>query len=413
MSVLQEFSRVHGLDDRQMEQLLNDIALLRAGHALEVELMQEALAAIWWSGLIEPGDGSAGSLIARFGLIDGIHQVARWLRSEALPPLATEHGGDLRAALRRWRPRFDDGAIVQAIRSATSLHARLLLPRDPMWPSRLNDLGVHAPPCLWVVGDVSLLDQARTAAIVGSRAATNYGVEVCAEIVQQLSAQRFVIVSGGAYGIDRQAHHSALAAGGRTIAVLAGGIDRLYPAGNEALLRRIAAEGCLIAEQAPGIAPSRWRFLGRNRIIAALAGVTIVVEAGARSGALNTAHHAAQLGRPLSAVPGSVHSASSVGTNRLIRDGLAQLVTDARDVLSLLTAEPLLQYDEREGLRAELVRLLDALDDRHARTVLHLARLSGLDESTVRAGLAELALLEQARCDDAPDPRWRRTPQQS
>lgn len=408
MSVLQEFAQVHRLEGTQMRSLIDAVNRLRAGPGAQIQDSEEALAAIWWSGLIEPGDSAAGSIISRFGLSGGMRQVARWLRDGTAPPRTPDDSADLATALRRWKPRFGHTGLVQAIRSADSLHANLLLPGDGTWPSRLSDLGVHGPACLWSIGDATILDQARTAAVVGSRAATTYGVEICAELVQQLSSQRFVIVSGGAYGIDRQAHHSALTAGGRTVAVLAGGIDRLYPAGNETLLRRIAAEGCLIAEQIPGTAPSRWRFLARNRLIAALAGVTIVVEAGARSGALNTAHHAAQLGRPLAAVPGGVFSASSVGANRLIRDGMAQLVTDARDVMSMLTAEPLLQHEQNERLRPELMRLVDALDARQPRTALQLARLSGLDESTVRAGLAELSLLEHAQSDSAADPRWRR-----
>ena len=127
------------------------------------------------------------------------------------------------------------------------------------------------------------------------------------------------------------AHRVAIASGAPTVAVLAGGIDQLYPAGNVELLRNVARQGVLLAESPPGTRPSRWRFLARNRLIAALASATVVVEAGARSGALNTAHHAAQLGRPVLAVPGAFSSSASVGCHRLVADGVAQLVVHPRD----------------------------------------------------------------------------------
>ncbi len=139
------------------------------------------------------------------------------------------------------------------------------------------------------------------------------------------------VVSGGAYGIDATAHRVAVAAGTPTVAVLAGGIDQLYPTGNVELLRNVARQGTLLAESPPGTRPTRWRFLARNRLIAAISAATVVVEAGARSGALNTAHHAAQLGRPVFAVPGAFSSPASVGCHRLVAEGRAQIVCRADD----------------------------------------------------------------------------------
>ena len=170
---------------------------------------------------------------------------------------------------------------------------------------RLGDLEAHAPFALWVRGDprrLAALD--RSIALVGARAATGYGEHVTIEAASGLVDRGFAIVSGAAYGIDGAAHRAALASQGTTVAVLAGGLDRFYPSGHEQLLGRIADRGVVVAEVPPAPTPTKWRFLLRNRLIAALSGATVVVEAGWRSGSLNTAGHAATLGRPLGAVPG-------------------------------------------------------------------------------------------------------------
>ena len=176
---------------------------------------------------------------------------------------------------------------------------------------------------------------------------TNYGEHVTIELVGGLVDRGFAIAAGGAYGIEGTAHRAALANGGKTIAVLAGGVDRFYPSGHETLLTRVVERGAVVSEVAPGTAPTKWRFLQRNRILAALGRTTVVVEAGWRSGSLNTAGHAAALGRPVGAFPGSVTSSASAGAHRLIRESGATLVTDAGDVAALVgaadepvTAEP-------------------------------------------------------------------------
>lgn len=174
--------------------------------------------------------------------------------------------------------------------------------------------------------------------MTGSRAATAYGDHVATELAADLADRERIIVAGGAYGIDRAAHVAALAAGGQTIAVLASGLDRLYPAGNQDMLERIAGVGLLLSELAPGSTPTQWRFLARNRIMGALSGATVIVEAGYRSGSLNVAARAAELGRRVGAVPGPVTSATSAGTHRLLREGIASLVTDSTDVKALLDA---------------------------------------------------------------------------
>jgi len=172
----------------------------------------------------------------------------------------------------------------------------------------------YPPLVLWVIGPVGLDDIAsRAAAIVGTRAATTYGEHVAADLAAGLAMRDVAVVSGGAYGVDGAAHRAALASDGLTVAVLASGIDVAYPAGHSSLLHRIAQQGLLISEYPPGVRPARYRFLTRNRLVAALAGATVVVEAGVRSGAANTAAWARALGRAVCAVPGPVTSSASAG----------------------------------------------------------------------------------------------------
>jgi DNA protecting protein DprA len=226
----------------------------------------------------------------------------------------------------------------RALDAADRIGCRLLVPGDPGWPTVLDDLDATAPLCLWVRGPADLHAlSARSVALVGARAATPYGEHVAADLAAGIAEAGGLVVSGGAYGIDVAAHRGALSAGGITVALLAGGVDRTYPAGNRDLLESLAREhGAVVAECPPGTAPVRSRFLLRNRLIAALAGATVVVEAAWRSGALSTAAHAGALLRPLGAVPGPVTSMASVGCHRPLRDGAAVCVTSTADVLELI-----------------------------------------------------------------------------
>ena len=270
--------------------------------------------------------------------------------------------------------------------------------------------GDLAPPiALWVRGPGALdeiCDQ--SAAIVGARAATSYGLHVAGELGAGLAAAGFAVVSGAAIGVDGAAHRGALAAGGASVAVLACGIDRSYPAAHEALLERIVATGLVVSEYPPGSVPARHRFLVRNRLIAGLAGGTVVVEAGLRSGAQRTAADARSLGRPVMAVPGPVTSGRSAGCHRMIRDG-AVLVTRVEEVLEevgrigLHLAEPSTTHGSRptDGLSALAVLVHDALPTRAAQTVGWLATEAGVPPSAVRSALDELVrreLVEQIGC---------------
>lgn len=290
--------------------------------------------------------------------------------------------------------------------------------------------GEAVPPlALWVKGSLPMRMLAvRSVGIVGARAATEYGVHVASELGYGLAGREVVVVSGGAYGIDAAAHRGALAADGATILVSAGGLDRPYPAGHADLFARVADSGLVISESPPGAAPHRRRFLSRNRLIAALSTGIVVVEAGRRSGALNTAAHARRLGRALMAVPGPVTSAASVGCHDLLRGGdggdadVVRLVTGVDDVLAEIGApgEGLGDTssrpgdadagDERQtptnrstidGLDVEASAVHDALRVRRFLREDELSVVSALPVPQVRQALAALLLYELA--ESGPD----------
>lgn len=237
------------------------------------------------------------------------------------------------------RARLDDNAFQRATRLGEQLNMTVLIPGDERWPEGLEDLGQGAPIVLWARGDTAMLlgTHRNRIALVGARASTGYGEHVTRETVADLVTHGHPIVSGGAYGIDAAAHRAALTVGGATIAIMAGGLDRYYPSGNQSLFEKIQDRGLMLSENPPGASPTKHRFLQRNRLIATLSGLTVVVECGGRSGTLNTASHALRLGRGLAAFPGPVTSATSVGAHQLIRAGHAYLVTDALEVREALS----------------------------------------------------------------------------
>lgn len=302
----------------------------------------------------EPGDRVTNQLIAEHGAADTL----RFVTASRLPKRVdnTEH----RAWRKRLAPSLKDTATRRTIEHGDRLGLTVLTPEDAHWPTGLADLGDAAPIVLWARGDTALFAApvSGRVSVVGARAATGYGEHVAMELTASLVDEGTHIVSGAAYGIDGMAHRSALASRGKTIAVLAGGLDRYYPSGHEQLISRIVESGALLAEVAPGTPPTRFRFLQRNRLIAALSGATVVVEAGSRSGSLNIASHAAGLHRPVGAVPGPVTSAASAGCHRLVREGTATLVTHADDVRNLIGRDtgttPNLQRDTPEARREGL-----------------------------------------------------------
>ena len=359
---------------------------------LGFDLDDELLARVAWSRLIEPGDQKATTLIERVGPGEALRAVAErdveWLQ-RFVPRLASLD------------PRRDLDGVLR-------LGGRVVLPSDDEWPAGFAALA-SPPPCLWVLGPAVLADvTVRSVAMVGARAATAYGEHVAGDLGCGLGERGFAVISGLAYGIDGAAHRGALACGAVSIGVVAGGLDRAYPAGHDRLMARLADEGAVVSEVPPGSAPTRGRFLQRNRLIAALATGTVVVEAALRSGSLNTARTAALIGRPVGAVPGPVTSASSAGCHALLRDGVATLVTDADEIADLVgrigtdaAAPPRSRRGPRDDLDPEVARVLDALPVRSGRPIDRVCATAGLDPATVQSALGQLALLGLAERDGA------------
>jgi DNA processing protein len=373
---------------------------------------RQALARAALTYLAEPGDPALGALLE----VCEPAEVVAAITAGTLPVTGPECGESparrraLEAALGRWRIRLswlpDDAGLADARRDGI----RLVCPADPEWPAGLDELGPARPYALWLRGQADLREAClRSVSMVGARAATGYGAHVAGEIAADLGERGWAVVSGGAYGIDAAAHRGALVTGAVTVAVLACGVDYPYPAGHADLFADIAAHGLVISEWPPGRQPARLRFLVRNRTIAALTCGTVIVEAGERSGALNTARHAAQLGRPLMAVPGPVTSAQSAGCHRIIREWAATCVTCADDVIEMLSplgapqtppvgaAPPARKpaaagaTPSRDELDTDSARVLDALPARGAAGTSTIAAEAGVDLDTVLRCLGLLA----------------------
>ena len=324
------------------------------------------------------------------------------------------------ALARRTEARRDIDCAAEDLETLQRRGGRLVTPDEEEWPGlafasfagapvRDRQQG-RAPLALWVIGQVRLDDvAARAVAIVGTRACTAYGEHVAAELSAGLADHDVAIVSGGAYGIDGAAHRAALAADGMTVAVLAGGVDVLYPAGHSALLHRIAGAGLLVSEYPPGVRPARHRFLTRNRLVAALSGATVVVEAGIRSGAASTAAWARALGRVVCAVPGPITSSASTGCHILLRAG-AELVTRADEVREIVgragefADEEPRPVDALDSLSDTERQVYEALPGRGSRTPDEVAVAAGLPATAV---LGPLAMLEIAGLIERRDGRWR------
>ncbi|MDW4572834.1 DNA-processing protein DprA [Microbacterium sp. M3] len=376
---------------------LSDHAARRAMAALggDDDGARERYATVVWCHLIEPGDSVAGRLVAARGATAALEAVLDGAAPAEVSPR------ELAEARKRWLPRLSARAIADSVASAAARGVALVTRADAEWPAQLDDLGAHAPLCLWVRGDVAALPRLEASvAIVGARAASRYGDHVATELAAELAGSGIAVISGGAYGIDGAAHRAALTVGGLTVALLAGGADRAYPAGHTQLIDDVARTGVVVSEVPCGSAPTKWRFLQRNRLIAALATVTIVVEAGWRSGSLNTAGHAAALARPLGAVPGPITAATSAGTHRLIREYGAHCITGADDVRELLGLSTAAGANATTGgFTDDATRVRDALSTRSRRDVVGIARRAGMSVDSVAAILGLLALEGAAECD--------------
>jgi DNA processing protein len=358
------------------------------------------------SRVVEPPCAQLAALVDRVGPVEAADRVRRGQVDDVL----ARH-----TEARREIDRAADDLELLAHRGG-----RLITPDDDEWPIlAFTAFGGDAvagkpqgrpPLVLWAIGPARLDQTAqRAAAVVGTRAATSYGEQVAADLAAGLAEQDVAVISGGAYGIDGAAHRAVLAAQGVTVAVLAGGLDIPYPAGHSGLLHRIASSGLLVTEYPPGVRPARHRFLTRNRLVAAFAGAAVVVEAGLRSGAANTAAWARVLGRVVGAVPGPVTSSASTGCHALLRAG-AEVVTRAGDIVELVGRVGELAPEQPhpptplDGLSDAERQVYEALPGRGVATVDEIAVAAALEPARI---LAPLAMLEVAGLAERHDGRWR------
>ncbi|MBM7813392.1 DNA-processing protein DprA [Saccharothrix algeriensis] len=366
------------------------------------------LARAYLSRVAEPPAAALAALVAEVGPVRAARLVRQGEVSGAVDSETSARRAEDRAA-------EDLAAVAES-------GGRLVVPEDDEWPewpfNALTMAAAHglrcglAPLALWVRGGGELAGLAeRAVAVVGSRSASGYGQHVAAEFGFGLAEAGVTVVSGAAYGIDGAAHRGALTAGGPTIAVLACGVDIAYPRGHQGLLERIPHHGLVVSEYPPGCRPARHRFLTRNRLIAALGEGTVVVEAGKRSGAKNTAASTAALGRVLMAVPGPITSASSAGCHELLRSGEALAVSSVAEVIE---STGRLGVDLVEATRSteaglpqgEALRVFEALPLGSGATAEAVAVESGVALPRVRALLPELELVRLAERVDAG---WKRS----
>jgi len=389
--------------------------------------------------LAEPADRWLAQLLREHGAAGALDAIKAYGAAAAngLDPRSGKAHA-MKAAMERWRVRLPELPGPDQVLAFRESGIRLIAPGDPEWPGQLADLGDDQPYALWLRGNADLrFSCLRSVAIVGSRAATAYGSYVAAEFAGSVAARGWAVVSGGAFGVDAAAHRGALSADGVTVAVLACGVDVPYPSAHAELFDAIAAQGVLVSEWPPGRHVSRLRFLVRNRVIAALATGTLVIEAGQRSGALNTARHARDLRRRLMAVPGPVTSDLSAGCHHIVREWQGVLVTSAAEATEHLSpvgatigatagAEPyggaLSSQDDapagsrlaggrqaspvipRDLLDTESATVLDAMPSRGGLGTLRVAQRAGLAPAATATCLGRLATAGFVeRCDDG----WR------
>jgi DNA processing protein len=407
-----------------LDEDLEDAAAMPGGRLLTGEVHPGVRRArAWLSRVTEPGTIDFWRFVDAVGPVAAVRQLRAGRAPERIRSLVGA--------------RAQQDETLADLRRAERCGARLVVPEDDEWPA----LPLHAltvavssepddhkqqpdrtlapvpPVALWARGPARLDELVeRSVAIVGSRASTAYGEHVAGELGHQLGERGWTVVSGGAFGIDAAAHRGAMAAEAPTVAVLACGVDRPYPAAHGALFHRIAETGLLVSEWPPGCAPLRHRFLVRNRLIAALTRGTIVVEAAARSGAQATARRAQQLGRQVLVVPGPVTSAMSVGCHELLREEElgATLVASAAHVISAvgrigddLATLPVRPSSPRDGLSDLAARVLDACPVRTGVSPERLASVAGCDVLDV---LRVLPALELADLVQWTGTGWRVTP---
>ncbi|WP_447646742.1 DNA-processing protein DprA [Nocardioides zeae] len=373
----------------------------------------ERLARVALSHIGEPGDVRLLELVRRVGAV-AVHEAVRD---------AVRHPTRVDRALSGVAARAGDVDPGRRLELAMRNGARFVVPGDEEWPAALDDLAdrpaLHrrgeVPVGLWVRGPLRLDQLGRSVAIVGARAATTYGGRAAHDIATDLADAGLGVVSGAAFGVDQAAHRGALATGGATVAVLASGVDKAYPAAHAALIDLIGDHGAIVSEAPPGHAPTRIRFLARNRLIAALCHGTVVVEAALRSGALNTASWSESLGRVVMGVPGPVTSGLSQGVHELIRSRAALLVTSGAEVREAvgapgehLLAVPRGPVRPRDRLTGRQQQVLDAVPVHRGATLASIARAAGVAAADAGRDMAEL---DAAGFVEQSGSGWRLAPQ--
>lgn len=366
---------------------------------------RERLARVALNLLFEPGDKRLDGFLA------GMDAFSLFMALREPPPdgRAKEAHADVAARLDSMRPD-------QTLEDADRRGIRFVIPGDPEWPVQVESLAgaepvqdrTGVPLGLWVRGPLRLDETERSVAMVGSRSATSYGMDAAGQIAAGVAGERFVVVSGGAIGIDAASHRGALAVAGRTVAVLACGVDRFYPLENSRLLEAILDSGALISELAPGLPVTRMRFLGRNRLIAALARGTVLVQAAPRSGAISTANWTTRINRQLMCVPGPISEITSLGVLEQVRQGRGVIVTRGEEVLELVARPGEYLVAERRGPERPRDRLstrhrqvLDGVPVGRGGSSVSIARASGVAVAEVGSALLHLeraGLVE--RCPD-------------
>ncbi|QIX26222.1 DNA-protecting protein DprA [Nocardioides sp. JQ2195] len=362
---------------------------------------EERLARTALCQLAEPGEARIRDLVADLGAVT-LHEL---LLQDRDP-----HGVLTDVAL-----RLADNDPERELDRAARLGIRFIIPGDDEWPSQIDGLepvrGVRdrggLPLGLWVKGPLRLNELQDSLAVVGSRSCTTYGIDVAGQISAEVAKTGTCVISGAAFGIDQAAHRGALSASGKTVAVLACGVDRCYPEAHANLLNYLAEHGAVVSEVPMGWSPMRSRFLARNRLIAGLARGTVVVEAAARSGALSTANWTTQLNRPLMAVPGPVTSEPSEGAHQLIRNGEATLVTRSAEVLELIkpSGEYLFEMPRgrerrRDRLSSRDAQVLEAVPVANPVAVDSISRTAGVGLVEAGRALQKLSaegLVEQSK----------------
>lgn len=383
--------------------------LLLAGDA-EVD-PHRAFALVAFSFLTEPSDLLPQLLaewIAVEQLLDLVilradsSAVGALLPSEAIEFIEHKLGSNLGLiwanALERWVPRLNRRDLLASLawmaagRSGLDAPHRIILEGTDAYPLGFEDLRAHRPGVVWCVGDASLLAKPGSLSVVGTRQASRYGAGVAADVAAVAAQAGVVTVSGGAFGIDSIVHESAVKLESPTIALMAGGLGHLYPRSNASLFESIVKNGLVASEVAPFVTPAKWRFLMRNRLIAALGNATIVVEAGKTSGALNTARTAVELGREVAIVPGPIDSSRSIGCHDLLNDCLGQvkILSRPQDALKLLGLGSY-ELAAARGMGALEVRALDAFGVGYVET-WEVQRLAGLTSRETQIALGSLEL---------------------